>query len=309
MNNKPPVAKQKKKRRGLGSLGVDALLTTQIAHETTVESNEEVLQVTVKDIQPSRYQPRKHIEDDTLHELANSISQQGLIQPIVIRKQSDGTGKYELVAGERRWRAAQLAGLETIPALLRTIDENTAATFALVENIQREDLSPLEEATAIQQLIIKFDLTHEQVATAIGRSRPAVSNLLRLLELAPEVRTLLLEGRLDMGHARVLLQLNKEKQTVVADLIVARQMSVREVELYVKEILEDKKKHQPPKQAIPKTSPEITQLERQLSEHLGAPVKLKHNQTSGNGSLAIHYASLDELDNILDKILKNKLKS
>ena len=303
MSKKSAASIQKKKRRGLGSLGVDALLSTQATRDPRPEDNEEVLQIAVKDIEPSRYQPRLHIEDAALHELANSIRHQGLIQPIVIRKHPDKVGKYELVTGERRWRAAQLASLDTLPALLRTINENDAATIALIENIQREDLSPLEEATAIQQLIIKFDLTHEQVADAIGRSRPTVSNLLRLLELAPQVRTLLLKGYLDMGHARALLQLDKEKQVSVAHFIVEHNMSVREVELYVRKILENKKKNKGSKATV-KTSPESAQLERQLSEHLGAPVKLKHNQAAGRGSLAIAYASLDELDNILNKILK-----
>ena len=303
MNKKNTTPKQKKKRRGLGSLGVDALLSTQADDDAVDENNEEVLQIAIKDIEPSRYQPRQHIEDAALRELANSIRHQGMIQPIVIRKHPDQIGKYELVAGERRWRAAQLANLDTLPALLRTINENNAATIALIENIQREDLSPLEEATALQQLIIKFDLTHEQVANAIGRSRPAVSNLLRLLELAPQVRTLLLKGHLDMGHARALLQLDKEKQVSVALFIIERNMSVREVERYVRKILENKKKNKG-SETPTQTPPETAQLERRLSEHLGAPVKLKHNQTAGRGSLAIAYASLDELGNILNKILK-----
>ncbi|MXX98494.1 MAG: ParB/RepB/Spo0J family partition protein, partial [Gammaproteobacteria bacterium] len=186
---KKTTKKTTKKRRGLGSLGVDALLTTTRADaDTTADPSEQILYIAPDRIRPSRYQPRKHIDENALRELAESIKHQGLLQPIVVREQNDADGQYELIAGERRWRAAQLAGIEKIPALLKQVDENAAAPIALVEIIQREDLTAIEEATAIKQLLIKFDMTHEQIATAIGRSRPAVSNLLRLLELAPEVR-------------------------------------------------------------------------------------------------------------------------
>ena len=299
---KKTVKAPAKKRRGLGSLGVDALLTTRMDAETNTNLGEQILYIAPDQIQPSRYQPRKHINKDSLHELAESIKQQGLLQPIILRKQNDAGDHYELIAGERRWRAAQLAGIEKIPAILKKVDENAAAAIALVENIQREDLSTIEEATAIKQLLVKFDMTHEQVATAIGRSRPAVSNLLRLLELAPEVRDWLMEGKLEMAHARTLLQLDKTEQTDAARLIIGRNMSVREVEDYVRKLLNKKKQKKKRKKKKIRSDAETVQLERHLSEHLGAAVKVKYNKKTSKGSLVIYYASLDELDNILDKI-------
>ena len=293
---------QTKKRRGLGSLGVDALLTTRGDAETNTDQGEQILHVEPNQIQPSRYQPRKNIDEDSLRELAESIKHQGVLQPIVLRIQNDTDSRYELIAGERRWRAAQLAGLKKIPAILKKVDENTAAAIALVENIQRDDLSAIEEAMAIKQLLLKFDMTHEQVATAIGRSRPAVSNLLRLLELAPEVRDWLAEGRLEMAHARTLLTLNKTEQTDTARLIIGRDMSVREVEEYVRKLLDKKKKKKTSKKKKTHDDTDIAQLERHLSEHLGTTVKVKYSKKTGNGSLVIYYTSLDGLDNILDKI-------
>ena len=293
---------QTKKRRGLGSLGVDALLTTRADAETNTDQGEQILHIEADQIQSSRYQPRKNIDEDSLRELAESIKHQGLLQPIVLRTQNDTDNRYELIAGERRWRAAQLAGLKKIPAILKKVDENTAAAIALVENIQRDDLSAIEEAMAIKQLLLKFDMTHEQVATAIGRSRPAVSNLLRLLELAPEVRDWLAEGRLEMAHARTLLALNKTEQTDTARLIIGRNMSVREVEEYVRKLLDKKKKKKTSKKKKTHDDTDIAQLERHLSEHLGTTVKVKYSKKTGSGSLVIYYTSLDELDNILDKI-------
>ena len=293
---------QTKKRRGLGSLGVDALLTTRADAETNTDQGEQILHIEADQIQPSRYQPRKNIDEDSLRELAESIKHQGLLQPIVLRTQNDTDSRYELIAGERRWRAAQLAGLKKIPAILKKVDENTAAAIALVENIQRDDLSAIEEAMAIKQLLLKFDMTHEQVATAIGRSRPAVSNLLRLLELAPEVRDWLAEGRLEMAHARTLLALNKTEQTDTARLIIGRNMSVREIEEYVRKLLDKKKKKKTSKKKKTHDDTDIAQLERHLSEHLGTTVKVKYSKKTGNGSLVIYYTSLDGLDNILDKI-------
>ena len=283
-------------------MGVDALLTTRADAEKSTAQGEQILHIEADQIQPSRYQPRKNIDEDTLHELAESIKHQGLLQPIVLRTQNDTDSRYELIAGERRWRAAQLAGLKKIPAILKKVNENTAAAIALVENIQRDDLSAIEEAMAIKQLLLKFDMTHEQVATAIGRSRPAVSNLLRLLELAPEVRDWLAEGRLEMAHARALLALNKTEQTDTARLIIGRDMSVREVEEYVRKLLDKKKKKKTSKKKKTRDDTDIAQLERHLSEHLGTTVKVKYSKKTGNGSLVIYYTSLDGLDNILDKI-------
>jgi len=300
------MKKQTKKRRGLGSLGVDALLTTQADADIPNDNSEQIVSIETDRIRASRYQPRKRIDEDSLRELAESIKHQGLLQPIVIREQNNTKGHYELIAGERRWRAAKLAGLAQIPAILKKVDESTAAAIALVENIQREDLSAIEEAAAIKQLLVKFDMTHEQVAIAIGRSRPAVSNLLRLLEVAPEVREWLMEGRLEMAHARTLLQLEKNEQVATARLVIAQKMSVRELEDYVRELLDKKNKSGQKKQRGRgkggQQQPEVAQLERELSERMGAPVKLKHNKAKGKGSLEIYYTSLDELDNILSKL-------
>ena len=294
--------KGKGKRRGLGALGVDVLLTSARPVPVDAGANDTQLhQIPLDHIRPGRHQPRKRMDEDALRELAGSIKSQGLIQPVVVRADADKPEHYELVAGERRWRAARLAGLEHIPALVRSLDENDAAAIALIENIQREDLNPLEEASAIQQLIIKFDLTHEQAAGAIGRSRPAVSNLLRLLHLSPEVRDWLEQRRFEMGHARTLLQLGKERQADAARTIIERKMTVREAEHHVETLLKKDgaaaKKHR-----RKKTPPEITSLERELSEILGASVSVQYNTRSGGGKLLIHYASLGELDGILDKI-------
>ena len=292
---------QTKKRRGLGSLGVDALLTTRVDTETNTEHGEQILHIKPDQIQPSRYQPRKNMDEDSLRELAESIKHQGLLQPIVLRILDDTDGHYELIAGERRWRAAQLASIKKIPAILKKVDENTAAAIALVENIQRDDLSAIEEAMAIKQLLLKFDMTHEQVATAIGRSRTAVTNSLRLLELAPEVRDWLAEGRLEMAHARTLLPLDKTQQTNTARLIIGRDMSVREVEEYVRKLLNKKKKKKTSRKKKTRDDADIKQLELHLSEKLGTPVKVKYSKKTGNGSLVIYYNSLDGLDAILDK--------
>ena len=293
---------QTKKRRGLGSLGVDALLTTRMDTETNLKQGEQILHIKPSQIQPSRYQPRKNMDENSLRELAKSIKHQGLLQPIMLRAQNDANNSYELIAGERRWRAAQLAGLKKIPAILKKVDENTAAAIALVENIQRDDLSAIEEAMAIKQLLLKFDMTHEQVATAIGCSRSKVSNLLRLLELAPEVRDWLTEGRLEMAHARTLLPLDKAEQTNTARLIIERGMSVREVEEYVKKLLNKKKKKKMHRKKKTRDDADIKQLELHLSEHLGTTVKVKYSKKTGDGSLVIYYDSLDGLDAILDKI-------
>ncbi|MBC6414387.1 MAG: ParB/RepB/Spo0J family partition protein [Chromatiales bacterium] len=289
-----------KKRRGLGSLGVDALLTTVANDDATATIDEPIIYIAVDKIQPNRYQPRKHIDKDALQELATSIKHQGLLQPIVVRVATGQHGLYELIAGERRWRAAQLADLDKIPAVVKQVDEHAAAAIALVENIQRQDLTAIEEALAIKQLLIKFDMTHAQVATAIGRSRPAVSNLLRLLELTPEVRDWLAEGKLEMAHARTLLQLDKAQQADTARLIMEKQMNAREVEDYIRKILNKKKKKTKKKKSDEDS--ETAKLERHLSEHLGATVKVKYSSKTSNGSLIIYYTSLDELDNILEKI-------
>lgn len=256
-------------------------------------------QIALDDVRPGRHQPRQNIDEKTLRELAESIKSQGLIQPVIVRRDAGDAG-YELIAGERRWRAARIAGLERIPALVRTLDENDAAAIALIENIQREDLNPLEEASAIQQLIVQFDLTHEQVAGAIGRSRPAVSNLLRLLELSPEVRDWLAHGRFEMGHARTLLQLEKARQADAARVMIEHRMSVREAERYVAALR--KKNGGGGGAKRDRKPPEIASLERELCERLGTEVQVRHAPGSGKGKLLIHYGNLDELEGILAKI-------
>ncbi len=289
------------KRRGLGALGVDVLLTSSRAVAVGGDGDVQLRQIRLDDIRPGHHQPRRRIDEDTLRELAESIKSQGLIQPVIVRGDANDAGRYELIAGERRWRAARIAGLARIPALVRSLDENDAAAIALIENIQREDLNPLEEASAIQQLIVQFELTHEQAASAIGRSRPAVSNLLRLLELSPEVRDWLAQRRFEMGHARTLLQLEKERQVDAARAIIEQQMSVREAERYVAASLKkngasagaERRKRKPP---------EIASLERELSERLGAAVDVRHSAASGKGKLLIYYSDLDELEGILEKI-------
>lgn len=293
----------KGKRRGLGSLGVDVLLTSSRPVGVEADAGDPQLhRIPLDDIRPGRHQPRRRMDDDALRELADSIKSQGMIQPVVVRADAERPGRYELVAGERRWRAARLAGLEQVPALVRSLDENDAAAIALIENIQREDLNPLEEASAIQQLIVKFDLTHEQAARAIGRSRPAVSNLLRLLNLNPEVRDWLEQRRFEMGHARTLLQLDKKHQADAARMVIERNMTVRDAEHYVETLLKKDAGAAAKKRPRKRTPPEIASLERELSERLGAAVSVQYNTRSGKGKLLIHYASLGELEGILEKI-------
>ena len=292
----------KGKRRGLGALGVDVLLTSSRAVAVDGgDGDAQLQQIQIEDIRPGHHQPRQRIDEDTLRELAESIKSQGLIQPVIVRRGADRDGGYELIAGERRWRAARMAGLARIPALVRSLNENDAAAIALIENIQREDLNPLEEASAIQQLIVQFDLTHEQAAGAIGRSRPAVSNLLRLLELSPEVRDWLAQRRFEMGHARTLLQLEKKRQANAARTIIEQRMSVREAERHVAALLKKNDANAAANRRGRKP-PEIASLERELSERLGAAVHVQHNSGSGKGKLLIRYGNLDELDGILEKI-------
>ncbi len=277
--------------RGLDSLLGDALVAT--AQESQASSTG-MSDLPIEWIQPGKYQPRSHFDLDKLKELAASIKSQGLVQPIVVRM--IGTNQYELIAGERRWRAAQLAELRTIPAIVRVVPDQATIAMALIENIQRENLSPIEEASALKRLIDEFDLTHQSAGDAVGRSRVAVSNLLRLLDLAPQVRKFLEEGSLDMGHARALLSLEKNKQIALANQAVAEAWTVREMEAQVRKALLP-----PPAKKAPsasgKSDPNIAALQQSLSEKLGAIVEIQHAR--GKGKLVIRYASLDELDGIL----------
>jgi len=277
--------------------GIDALLGGSVddVAEDRAEKDGTLRQIAVDLLQRGKYQPRSHMDKEALAELAESIKQQGVVQPIVVRP--IGEGRFEIVAGERRWRASQLAGLDKIPALVREIPDEAAIAVALIENIQRENLNPVEEANALQRLANEFHLTHEQVASHVGRSRVAVSNLLRLLNLNSDVRAMLEKGELDMGHGRALLALEGAAQSQAARQIAQKGLSVREAEALVRHA-----------QGKPKASPksikvdaDTADLQRELSDRLGAKVSLSHNKT-GKGKLVIEYNSLDELDGIIQKI-------
>ena len=285
------------KKRALGR-GLDALLGMGAEQPVQEERNGDQLKsVPVDLIQRGRYQPRTDIKTETLQDLADSIKAQGVVQPIVIRPIA-GPNRFEIIAGERRWRAAQIAGLHEIPAIVREVSDEVAASVALIENIQREQLNPLEEAQALHRLIHEFEMTHQEVATAIGRSRASVSNLLRLLELHGEVKSMLESGDLEMGHARALAGLPSALQAQAASKIVAQGMSVRQAEKFVKELRTPQKAGPQPPKAI---DPNVQQLEQSLSERLGASVSIRHGR-GGKGSLSINYNSLDELDGILEHI-------
>ena len=285
------------KKRGLGR-GLDALLTTGkpvSAVESQVESRQSELQnLPVEWLQPGKYQPRKDMSQDALEELASSIRAQGVIQPIVVRPV--GTDRYEIIAGERRWRASQLAGLAEVPCMLKDVPDEAAVAIALIENIQREDLNAMEEAVALQRLLSEFELTHQQVADAVGKSRTTVTNLLRLNQLADEVKTLLEHGDIEMGHARAILALPAEQQPDTGRVIAAKQLTVREAESLVRRLLEPV----PVKEDKAK-DPDVAALELRLSERFGAPVSISYNR-KGKGELVINYSSLPELDGILHKL-------
>lgn len=252
---------------------------------------------------PGQYQPRRDMHRETLQELADSIRQEGVLQPVSVRPRpaAEGGPRYEIIAGERRWRAAQLAGLKQIPVIVRDVDDEQAAGIALIENLQREDLNPLEEARGLQRLIDDFDLTHQEAATAVGKSRAAVTNLLRLLELAAEALQLLADGQLSMGHARALLGLSGARsQTTAARKVVAGGLSVRQTEALVKR-LQSGKSAAGSSGGTGRVDPDIRRLQLDLSERLGAKVALQHN-ASGTGKLVISYTNLDELEGILAHI-------
>ena len=286
------------KKRGLGR-GLDALLGLGADQVAIEEANGDQLKMVPVDlIQRGQYQPRLDMKLDSLQELADSIRAQGVVQPIVIRPIGDG-GRYELIAGERRWRAAQLAGLSAIPAIVKRVPDAQAMSIALIENIQREQLNPLEEAMAFERLIREFSMTHQEVADAIGRSRTAVTNLLRLLELEAPCREMLERGDLEMGHARALLGLSGATQVEAGRKIATGGLSVREAEALVRSL----KGEGVPRAAVAgrEVDPNVRQLEQSLAERLGAEVAIRH-ATGGKGKLVIHYGSLDELDGILAHI-------
>ena len=289
-----------KKPKGLG-LGLEALLGPKVSDNPTPANDGAPRTLKLAQLQPGKYQPRTRMDEGSLYELAESIKAQGVMQPILVRP--GGAGRYEIIAGERRTRAAKLAGLDEVPVLVKDVPDEAAAAMALIENIQREDLNPLEEARAFERLIKEFQLTHQQVAEAVGRSRAGVSNLLRLLELAPEVCDRLERRELDMGHARALLGLeNKLKQIDLAAIIVKKGLSVRETEAAVRRLAA------PGAGSAGKSGgvgggrdPNIARLESDLAEKLGAQVKVESGK-AGAGRLVISYHSLDELDGILSHI-------
>lgn len=291
------------KRKGLGR-GLDALLGGALPAAADQAAHEELRDIPVDLIQPGKYQPRMHMNAESLQDLADSIKAQGLVQPIVVRPVGDGGAqpaaerRYEIIAGERRWRAAQIAGLHSVPAVVRDVPDRAAIAIALIENIQRENLNPLEEAQALQRLTGEFSMTHQQAAEAVGRSRAAVTNLLRLLELSAETKELVERGELEMGHARALLALKGTAQTEAARRVVARHLSVRDTENLVRRML---KENGAAARGTRRVDPNIRQLETELTRKLGATVKIEGG-AGGKGRLVIQYTSLDELDGILARI-------
>ncbi|GLX86056.1 chromosome partitioning protein ParB [Thalassotalea loyana] len=289
------------KRRGLGR-GLDALLTnaptpqaksSDSNPEADVIADGQLRTLPIEQLQPGKYQPRKDMSPDALEELSDSIKAQGVIQPVVVRAVDND--KFEIIAGERRWRAAQLAQLDEIPCLIKNVQDEAAVAIALIENIQREDLNAMEEAIALERLLTEFELTHQEVADAVGKSRTTVSNLLRLNNLNEEVKTLLEHGDLEMGHARALLALEDDIQTNTARTVVAKELTVRETEALIKKVLTPE---QPKVEKV--KDPDTQSLEQNLTEKLGSQVTINHNK-KGKGKLVISYADLAELDSIVSR--------
>ncbi len=294
--------KKKGLGRGLSELGLSELLSGQVAtvvaEEAPTQSEKPAgfFELSIDQLKPGQYQPRQQFPQEKLEELADSIRRQGIIQPIVVRSVLNG---YEILAGERRWRAARLAGLETVPVVIREMSNENAIAVSLIENIQRQDLNAIEQAQALQRLIDNFGLTHEQAADAVGKNRASITNLLRLLKLSDTIQEYVQNGRLEMGHARALLMLSELDQLKCAKKIIENNLSVRETEKLVKNfsapVSEEKLITQQ------NVDPNIRRLEREISEKLAAKVSITH-QGNGNGKLVIHYNSSDELDGILAHI-------
>ena len=280
----------KSRLKGLGR-GLDALLA---ANQDDEGDKGELQMLPTHALQPGKYQPRTRMDPGSLEELAASIKAQGIMQPIMVRPV--GADIYEIIAGERRWRASQIAGLVQVPCLVREIADEAALAMSLIENIQREDLNPLEEAGGIQRLIDEFDMTHQQAADAVGRSRPAASNLLRLLNLAKPVQELLMAGDIDMGHARALLPLDGASQVQLANQVAARQLSVRDTERLVQQVLNPRLKKTPPQ-----PDRDLLRLEEEIADVIGASVKIKANK-KGAGEVSIRFGSLDQLDGLLGRL-------
>ncbi|MFL0797717.1 MAG: ParB/RepB/Spo0J family partition protein [Cellvibrionaceae bacterium] len=312
------MAKRKGLGKGLGALMKGASVAASAQENTNtlqaeaaedisvgqaveaVTSNDRLRDLPVEFLQRGKYQPRRDMHPEALEELAESIRAQGVMQPIVVRPINKGSGeeKYEIIAGERRWRASQLAELEKVPCVIRDVPDEAAVAMALIENIQREDLNPIEEAMALQRLQREFELTHQEVAEAVGKSRTTVTNLLRLMNLPDDVRTMLEHGDLEMGHARCLLTLDADQARNAARQVVSRGLSVRQTEALVRRLQQEKES---PTAAPQKLDPDIKALQDKLSETIGVPVQIQHG-AKGKGKLVLKYSSLDELDGILNHI-------
>jgi ParB family chromosome partitioning protein len=283
------------KPKGLGR-GLDALLSNT---DEDIPKNEGSLQtLSISDLKPGKYQPRSIMQEEALYALSQSILKQGVMQPIIVRP--IGNNQYEIIAGERRWRAAKLANLNEVPVIIKNIPDESALAMALIENIQREDLNPLEEAIGIKRLIDEFNMTHEEAADAVGKSRVTVSNLLRLLTLTKPVQDRLLSGKIDMGHARALIGLEGSQQIMLCEEVIQKNLSVREVEALVKN-LQNSYKTDKPTSSPKKTNADVRQLEESLAETLGASVTIDAKK-NGSGVLKVHYRNLEQLDEILKKI-------
>lgn len=280
--------------KGLSELGLNELLGGGTSNSEAVPPSlafDKIHYIPLDNLVPGQYQPRQHIDQNGLAELADSIRVQGILQPLIVRMLS--SSRYEIIAGERRWRGAKLAGLEKAPVIIREISDQTAVAFGLIENIQRRDLNALEEARALQRLLGEFKLTHEEVAEAVGKSRPAITNLLRLLQLNPEVQDWLMQGRLDKGHALVLLSLSGDNQTQCAKAVLERNLSVRQTELLIKKF-----------DSQPQSNHQylyVEALQKNLSEKLGAKTAIRQN-SKGKGKIVIQYRNAEELDRILNLI-------
>lgn len=281
------------KKKGLGR-GLGALLASSTVNEDSSNEANTQKELPIEFLQRGKYQPRQDMSQEALQDLANSIKSQGIIQPIVVR--NIGKDKYEIIAGERRWRASQIAGLETVPVVIKNVADEAAIAMALIENIQREDLNPIEEAIALQRLQQEFELTQQEVADAVGKSRTVITNLLRLMNLREDVRTMLEHGDLEMGHARALLGLNGDIQSSAAKAVVGKGLSVRQTESLVRKLQQEKQAKKPTE-----PSTDIKQLENELTEKLGSKVLLQHG-AKGKGKLVINYNNLDELDGILEHL-------